>query len=70
MNQKAYLIEKDTLSDMANQVRRISETNKMYTPSEMVNALSKYDPNQQLTTETWILTLEDGSTITKDVCIL
>ena len=25
---------------------------------------------QQLTTETWILTLEDGSTVTKDVCIL
>ncbi len=24
----------------------------------------------QLTTETWTLTLEDGSTITKDVCIL
>ena len=45
MNQKAYLVEKDTLSDIANQVRRISETNKMYTPSEMVNALSKYDPN-------------------------
>ena len=60
-----YLIQGSSLTSLANAVRTSTGLTDTLTISQMVSAINNNVPS----TEVWTLTLEDGSTVTKEVHI-
>lgn len=56
-----YLISETTLTNIANAVREETGRTDKMTPSAMATAI------RNMPTETWVLTLEDGSTVNKEM---